>query len=80
MKTHAVELTTEQLMFLAENLIRAQLKYHSVVEEYSACICETKKEAAGYTKWHIKMLEDLNSVEAIKKYRAALDQAIQPLL
>ena len=80
MKTHTIELSTEQLVFVAEHLIRAQLRDASLIEDYCSTICETKKELAEQKRWHTKMLCEIEETATIQKYRKALDQAFDAFL
>ena len=80
MKTHNLELTTEQLIFLASDLIGAQLRDRSLVEHYCDTICETDEELCEQKEWHIKMLHELQEASAIQKCNAAIEQALQAFL
>ena len=80
MKKHTLELTTEQLMFIAGDLIRGQLKHQYLIEEYCHAICDTKSEANSQKKWHLQMLRELEQVDGIKRYWAALEKACQAIL
>ena len=80
MKTHNLKLTTEQLIFVASDLIGAQLRDHSLIEHYCDTICETDEEVSEQKEWHIKMLRELQEAGAIHKCNAAIEQALQPFL
>jgi hypothetical protein len=76
MNKKSIELTADQLFFLYEHIIKAQLRNPSIVEAYCLSICESKAETVEQVEWHTNMLKELASLKPI----ASLNEGIQKII
>jgi hypothetical protein len=80
MKNTAITLTADQLFFLSQHLIKAQLKYPSLVKAYCLTFCEDEAEISEQMTWHTEMLQELASVEPIASLNSAIRKAIEEFI
>jgi hypothetical protein len=77
MKKTTVTLTAEQLLFLSQHLVRAQLKHTSLVQAYCSTFCENEAEVREQVAWHVQMLNELASVQPIASLNNGIRKAIE---
>jgi len=80
MKTTTITLTADQLFFLSQHLIRAQLKHSSLVKTYCSTFCENEAEISEQITWHTKMLKELESVEPIASLNSSISKSIEEFI
>lgn len=80
MKTTVIALTADQLFFLSQHLIKAQLKHPSLAKAYCSTFCENEAEISEQITWHTKMLKELESVEPIASLNSRIRKSIEEFI
>jgi hypothetical protein len=76
MKTTTIALTADQLFFLSQHLIKAQLKHSSLVKACCSTFCGNEAEISEQIIWHTKMLKELESVEPVASLNNRIRKSI----
>jgi len=80
MKTTSITLTADQLFFLSQHIIKAQLRHPSLVKAYCSTFCENEAEMSEQITWHIEMLKELESVEPIASLNSRIRKSIEDFI